>query len=223
MGLLSLFPTSAEKDFANELNRCDKNSETSSLEYKLKMAYCHPSAKSAFWWYENALIKPNTGSDEDIELLHAKYNFSLATSLGSHIRNGWGAGHWDDYYYRNDKGKKCNEVITQELQKQFVALTLPDVDYPFLGAHDKEELVNNIFREEIKMLTDGYPYTSPFITSSYWLAFHYDEYFVENGEDIENTVGKELAMKKLGHLRSYLKDKYRTNYYRSSLEKLISE
>ncbi len=53
------------------------NENLNDLNRKLKEAYKHKSAKSAFWWYENCKIKPNTGHMEDTLLLHNKFRQSL--------------------------------------------------------------------------------------------------------------------------------------------------
>lgn len=149
--------------FEERLKEIDKKGGPDIEKKKLEMAYSHLSSCSAFWWYEHMPVKPNTGSDRDVEMLHAKYRCSLQKT--------------SDVPY--DK--------RPEIQAKFIRLVLPNINYEARGFHDKEDCIKQMIKfcdskmAREKNLTE---FASPFLSPQYWLLFNSDNNCIQDGKII---------------------------------------
>ncbi len=138
----------------------DKNLD---LETKLKEVYKLRNEESAFWWYENSIKKPNTGSKENIEKLHTKFLCLSEYQLES-------------LYYSKAKTGSVEQM------KDFVRMTLPDIDYKKKGFEDKEACLEEMFKQwqPLRLFickrfnnSSRYDYElSPYYTPAYWSLFN---------------------------------------------------
>lgn len=179
----------SDENFERQLKKYDKEYGSKHLDFKLDMAYSHASVKSAFWWFENSIIKPNTGSDADIMLLHAKFKHSLE--------------------------KKCDDSrdITRAIQSKFVSCVLPDIDYSKFKLKNKEECVNLIMEDYDKLRNNNNRnnHISPFITSTYYLIYNIEKMVTEDGKILRDENGKTAYYVWLKNFLNSIDEKF-TNY-----------
>lgn len=161
--------TRSEIDFEKKLKEIDKDGRDDKERRKLEMAYAHSSAKSAFWWYEHMPVKPNTGSKRDVEMLHAKFKCSL------------------------ERNTEISYYDHQKLQKDFLKLVLPDIDYTKIDYKSQDECIEKMLRLTGELYKQNKKnialLSSPFFSPDYWALFNTDENSIADGKLIVKDDG----------------------------------